>query len=219
MIWIFDLDETLYNEKTFVVSGFRAVALQLSKTYSIPKEDLLRIMEVEFSTRGRSKVFQRVKEEHPEIKNSIKELVEVYRSHVPEIQLYPDASDLLTHLTHETLFLVTDGARTTQRNKISALDLETVFKGIFVTDEHGLNAPKPGIKCFQMIKKICQSEWRDMVYIADDPHKDFINLKPVGMRTVRVNRGRFSGVFLDKAHEADILVNDLSEVRSKLRQI
>ena len=30
-----------------------------------------------------------------------------------------------------------------------------------------------------------------MVYVGDDPNKDFVNLNPLGMKTVRVLTGRF----------------------------
>lgn len=54
-----------------------------------------------------------------------------------------------------------------------------------------------------------------MIYVGDDPNKDFINLKPLGMRTVRVKRGRFINVKLDKNHEASLLVNDLKELKRR----
>ena len=39
-IIIFDLDDTLYEERTFVESGFRAVAEYLEKHFKINKKEL-----------------------------------------------------------------------------------------------------------------------------------------------------------------------------------
>ncbi len=219
MIWIFDLDETLFDEQTYVISGLKAVAQFLAEDDHTRQSTFSQFMVREFSTNGRDRVFQRLKSEFPEISESIGDLVNVYRNHQPEIELFPDAKKLLFELSAETMFLVTDGSHITQRSKIRALNLELVFRETFVTDEHGLGAAKPGTKCFEMIKSICRSDWSDMVYVGDDPHKDFVNLKPLGVRTVRINRGRFKHLILDQSHEAEILINDLSELRSKLGEI
>lgn len=219
MIWIFDLDETLFDERTYVISGLKAVAQFLADDDHTKQNIFSEFMVHEFSTSGRAEVFQRLKSEFPEISKSISDLIEVYRNHLPEIDLLPDAKKILADLSAETMFLVTDGARLTQRNKIRALNLELVFRKTFVTDEHGPSAAKPGTKCFEMIRLICQSEWSDMVYVGDDPHKDFLNLKPLGVRTVRIRRGRFKHLILDQSHEAEIEINDLSELRSKLGEI
>ena len=38
MIIVFDLDEVLYDEKTYVISGFRTVSEFLEKDEAIPKK-------------------------------------------------------------------------------------------------------------------------------------------------------------------------------------
>jgi putative hydrolase of the HAD superfamily len=42
-----------------------------------------------------------------------------------------------------------------------------------------------------------------MIYIGDNPNKDFINLKKIGIRTARIFRGSFKAVKLDESFEAE----------------
>ena len=44
MIIVFDLDDTLYDEKTFFHSGMNAIVDYLSNEYGIPKKNLLRFL-------------------------------------------------------------------------------------------------------------------------------------------------------------------------------
>jgi putative hydrolase of the HAD superfamily len=55
-----------------------------------------------------------------------------------------------------------------------------------------------------------------MVYVGDDPHKDFLNIKKLGMRTIRVNRGRFKDLVLDNRYEAEITVDNLIDLEMAL---
>jgi putative hydrolase of the HAD superfamily len=216
MIWIFDLDETLYDESTYVKSGLRHVAQHIADQSDLNVDDLFNCMESEFRSRGRANVFQRLTSTFPNLNHTLDDLISIYRKHVPTIELYADALEILTKLHDEKLYLVTDGNRHVQWNKIRALELEEIFKGIFVTDEHGLGAAKPGIVCFSRIKSECESDWSNMVYIGDDPHKDFLHIRKLGMRTIRVNRGRFKDVVLDSRHEAEITVDNLIDIEVAL---
>lgn len=212
MIWIFDLDETLYDEGTYVISGLKHVAQQLSEKNQDYSDKLFSCMESELNLKGRSGVFQKLLTSFPELHFSTEMLVESYRNHKPTIMLYSDAKKLLHSLPQQQMYLVTDGVRVTQWNKIEALKLQNVFRGIYVTDEHGDGAAKPSTSCFEKIRNDCGAEWTRMIYVADDPNKDFINLKKLGVRTIRVNRGRFKDVHLDDNHEAEIIVENLQKL-------
>ncbi len=53
---IFDLDDTLYNERDFVYSGFMEVATYLSNKYGIDKNILFDDMVNILNSRGRGKI-------------------------------------------------------------------------------------------------------------------------------------------------------------------
>ena len=216
MIWIFDLDETLYDESTYVQSGLKHVARHIADQGDLNADQLFNCMESEFRFNGRTNVFQRLTSTFPDLTHTLDDLVSIYRKHLPTIELYADSRDTLSKLQDEKLYLVTDGNRNVQWNKIRALKLEGKFRGIFVTDEHGHGASKPGTLCFSKIRSECQADWSNMVYVGDDPHKDFLNIKKLGMRTIRVNRGRFKDLVLDNRYEAEITVDNLIDLEIAL---
>jgi putative hydrolase of the HAD superfamily len=60
----------------------------------------------------------------------------------------------------------------------------------------------------------------ETIYIGDNPYKDFIGAKKVGISTVRVLfKGReYSKVRLDKEYEADYEVEKLNEIMNLLKK-
>ena len=111
MIWIFDLDETLYDEKTFVLSGLNCVAQHLAEKSSYSESDLFGFMHDEFISNGRLRVFQQLKKHFADLEFELDKMIELFRSHVPQINLYNDASELLSSLSNLPIYLVTDGNR------------------------------------------------------------------------------------------------------------
>ena len=61
---IFDLDDTLYNERDFVYSGFMEVATYLSNKYGISKNILFDDMVNILNSRGRGKIFDQICEKY-----------------------------------------------------------------------------------------------------------------------------------------------------------
>jgi len=53
---IFDLDDTLYPEKKFIMSGFRAVAKYLSKKHKLNYNEVFKILKKDFKKRLRKKI-------------------------------------------------------------------------------------------------------------------------------------------------------------------
>jgi len=60
MILVFDLDDTLYDEMTYVKSGFRSVAHFLDASFNIPEAKAYKIMMKELAQNGRGRVFNAV---------------------------------------------------------------------------------------------------------------------------------------------------------------
>ena len=57
MVVIFDLDDTLYNEKEYVFSGFFEVANWISNVSNSLSEDVFKMMVTDFELNGRGRVF------------------------------------------------------------------------------------------------------------------------------------------------------------------
>lgn len=128
MVIVFDLDDTLYEELTYVQSGFRAVAGYLEDTYHIPAETSFLSM-MNRLPGGRGRIFDGLLAEFGIYsKEKVTKCLAVYRRHLPEIHLAPEADACLDRLRNYPLYIVTDGNKLVQENKIKALGLDQRVK-------------------------------------------------------------------------------------------
>lgn len=212
MILVFDLDDTLYEELTFVKSGFRAVAVYLNEHYSIPVQTGFEFMLRKLSS-GRGRIFDDLLIAHGIFKKAlVRKCVSIYRLHQPELKLYPEADACLERFRDYPLYIVTDGNKVVQNNKIKALGLDKRVKFAYITHRYGIKNAKPSPYCFL---KICERERvtpKEVVYIADNPYKDFLGIKPLGFKTIRVLTGQYREVKISEQYEATISITSLTEL-------
>ena len=71
---------------------------------------------------------------------------------------------------------------------------------------------KPNLHCFKIIKKKEKVKWSEIIYVGDNPNKDFINLNSVGAVTIRVLTGPFKKMITNKKFDAKYKVNNLSKI-------
>lgn len=216
MVLVFDLDDTLYEELTFVKSGFKAVAVYLNEQYSIPVETGFEFM-LQKLPFGRGRIFDDLLSHHGIYKKDlVRKCVSIYRLHRPEITLYPEADVCLERFRDYPLYIVTDGNKVVQQNKIRALGLDQRVKFCYITHCYGIKNAKPSPYCFL---KICEREKvspKEVVYIADNPHKDFVGIKPLGFKTIRVIQGQYKDLILSKEYEANQQIYSLRELNENL---
>lgn len=175
---IFDLDDTLYSEKEYVRSGYKAVSEYLGGIF---EDKLWNLFET-----GKPAIDELLKElERGDEKEKV---LNIYRAHKPNIHLYPGVKDMLDELKAKGLKvgIITDGRPEGQRNKIEALGLDV--DDIIITDElGGVQFRKPCDIAF----RIMMTRWRlnpaDIVYVGDNPTKDFQAPQQLGMRSVYFN--------------------------------
>lgn len=211
---VFDLDDTLYPEHRYVQSGLRAVSDFLQDT-AVLGQDAFPAMWSLFAAGERGAVFNRVLEACgvAPSQDLIDTLIAVYRSHQPDITLYPDARAVLDHFHHrKPLALLTDGYVRTQTAKIAALGIARYFEVVLLTDQLGRDCWKPSPSGFEKIMHTLGGSPVGYVYIADNPLKDFAAPRRLGWQTVRVQRP--GGVYSDttapqESFEPDFLVEDL----------
>lgn len=172
---IFDLDDTLYSEKEYIRSGFKAVSRFLGGDY----EDKL----WDFFISGKPALDELLKDLCRESDKD--EVLKVYRNHMPEIHLYSGVSELISKLRTKGIKvgIITDGRPEGQRNKINALGLDV--DSIIITDElGGIQFRKPCDIAF----RIMYTQWRvnpaDVIYVGDNIAKDFQAPQQLGMKSV-----------------------------------
>src|SRR4051794_11933913 len=210
---IFDLDDTLYREHDYVRSGFRAVARRLAAEPAAPSEgELYDALVAEWARHGRGHVFDAVAAE-ARLDVDVDELVTVYREHQPQLTLYPDAERALARLEADATLVgvLTDGLATVQRRKLRALRLDSRIPCIVVSDDYGLDAWKPSPVPYLAALGRLGVAAREAVYVGDNPSKDFIGARALGLQTIRVRRaiGDHAETVLDPDHEADVTVATL----------
>ena len=214
MILVFDLDDTLYEEESFVISGLQAVSVYISNLKSLEQKTEFKKLYKLFQEQGRGNTFNYYLEDNGIFSvKLLNKLVAVYRSHIPSIMMREEDREIIEALSKEySMYLVTDGNRNVQNNKIEILDIGSYFKKVFITHRYGLHASKPSIYCFKKIIELEKIGWNDLVYVGDDPNKDFINLRTAGANTVRIRQGRFRRIKLSQDYEADFEIMKLTQL-------
>src|SRR3546814_4808930 len=112
-------------------------------------------------------------------------------------------------LAQHPMYVVTDGHKIVQSKKAKALKLDGYFRRVFITHRYGKYHAKPSIYCFSKIRQVEKCEWKEMWYIGDNPAKDFVNLTPLGVHTVRVLTGPHADVAALPKHDAKHTFPDL----------
>ena len=99
MVIIFDLDDTLYDERMYVEGGFRAVATFGTERFGWDQKTSFLQMIDFLEDNGRGAVFDRwlaLYGRHG--KGLVKECVHIYRHHLPSLQLCKEAKKLFPEI-------------------------------------------------------------------------------------------------------------------------
>lgn len=173
---VFDLDDTLYKERDYSLSGLEAVARFVQHTYGIELGAKL----LEWQQQGVKDVLQALCD-HLQLESSVKEsFLWVYRLHEPTIQLSPENRDLIKAIQEVSagVAILTDGRSTTQRLKIRALGLHEI--PCYISEDWQSEKPDP--KRFIEINNTVEAE--RFIYIGDNPKKDFKAPNELGWQTI-----------------------------------
>jgi putative hydrolase of the HAD superfamily len=218
---IFDLDDTLYPERSFVLSGFRAAAAWAEANLQIAADQALAELNDLFERGVRGNTFDVWLAQLGCVGEDLaQQLVRTYREHEPDIDPYEGAVELLEDLRgYYLLGLVTDGYFPAQQRKLSALGLGSHLHEVVFTDACGDGANKPSPLPFQIILDRLGVAGRAAIYVGDNPKKDFLGPRLVGMGTVRVRTP--GGLYRhfeppSRAHAPDCEVGDLRSLKQIL---
>jgi len=190
---VFDLDDTLYLERGYVASGFRAVGRWVLDNLGIG--GFGEAAQALFDKGARGDVFNRVFAALgvPLRAGQMEQLVAAYRMHSPRIELEADAVDCLRKFRERAaLAMISDGHPDSQRRKIEALGLSDIFAPLVFTGAWGPEFSKPHRRAFQYIAahapRDAAERHMEFIYVADNPAKDFQAPLAMGWKTVRIRR-------------------------------
>ncbi len=221
---VFDLDDTLYPERDYVLSGFQAVAGWAEIHLQIPKEVGFAELKSLFEQGVRGDTFNRWLAAHNLPENvAISQMVQVYREHIPEIAPFPEVREVLTALGKPyRLGLISDGWRAVQQSKMDALGLEPFFHAVVLSDEWGREAWKPSAKPFKVIVQRLGVDPARTVYVGDNPLKDFLGCRRGGLFGVWVRRIGLEYTALEPPtteHAPHTVINSLRDLLEMLSQM
>lgn len=216
---LFDLDDTLYPESEFVLSGFRAVAQWGQDRLGISEESSYNRLKEMFYQGIRGRTFNLWLEELGLSESKYIDLaINIYREHIPIIHAYPEVPELLKNLQRRYILgIVTDGNWRMQERKIEALAISNFFTTIVFTNKLGTDYWKPSPKPFLIALKQLGIEAGAACYVGDNVAKDFIGARKVGLATiwVRKNDGIYSGIEPPTPdHKPDYTIDSLNKLES-----
>ena len=175
---IFDLDDTLYPEKDYVKSGYRAVAEYLGHPEYADKL-------YGYFEQGKNAFDELLSEIGKE--DELKKVLEIYREHKPKISLYPEMEKAIDTLRAKEIKIgiITDGRPNGQRNKLEALGLEAKIDEFIITDElGGIQFRKPCDIAFRILQTRFRLPFEEILYVGDNPTKDFVAPMQLGMKSL-----------------------------------
>ena len=192
LILVFDLDDTLYPERQFALSGFAAAGRWAEAELGLDglAADMARLLdEGHLGELFRIALARRLPDHTPE---QLAALVGAYRDHDPELSLFDDAAWALSHFAEAKLGLITDGTHHVQAKKVTALGIGARFREIVYTHAlGGRQYSKPHPRSYEMIEAALGGRGERLVYIGDNPAKDFIVPNARGWVSIMVERPEF----------------------------
>ena len=154
LVLVFDLDDTLYPERQFALSGFEAAGRWAAAELGVEglAADMTRLLDDgHLGQLFRMALAEKMPEHSPE---HLAGLLEAYRDHEPELALFDDAGWALAHFAGQAkLGLITDGTHRVQAKKVAALGIAPHFREIVFTDALGGRAfSKPHPKSYELVE-------------------------------------------------------------------
>ncbi|MDO5394815.1 MAG: HAD hydrolase-like protein [Bacteroidales bacterium] len=179
---VFDLDDTLYKENEYRLSGFRTVSRHYAAACGISPEEAYSLMAANPDEAFETLIHLAAARG---IEITVNDILQIYRTHLPDISLPAETVNVLTLLRKRgyMLGLITDGRVFGQLNKIAALDIKRYMDPRFIIPTVMLDTDKHHSKPFTEMMSL-MGEDVAMTYVGDNPAKDFHHPNLSGWRTI-----------------------------------
>ena len=219
---IFDLDDTLISENEYIKSGFNVVAKYIHQQYGKEQKDIYKEL-IQLYKNDSKNVFNRWFDKN-KIKYKdveIKEIINIYRCHKPNIKFYNDVIPTIKELKKRKIKIgiITDGYIQTQKAKLEAINAKDLFDEIIITDELGKEFWKPHPKAFELIKKKMGVGFEEMIYIGDNPEKDFYigSIYPINCIRICRNDSIYKNNNYKNGTKEKYKIENLEEIKNKIK--
>ncbi len=210
---LLDLDETLYPERRFALSGFSAVARAIADDAGVSAESVFRRLVGALRRGERVTAFQQLCSSLRWPEARVARLVDIYRRHDPNLRLPGASLRMLSALRRDwRLAIVTNGPPSIQAAKVEALGVTDLVDSVIYAYQSGSGRGKPEPEPFVDAARLLGVVPARCVFVGDDPVCDVAGARRVGMKTVRVRRGVHAREILGAHEEADAVADSLKDV-------
>jgi len=209
-VLVFDLDDTLYSEREFLISAFRTISSLYKKHDDYIFYKMMELFE------KKENVFLFLVNSFPNIAQ-IKDLSKYYREHHPVLSLSYDTKMFLSKVKEVgcKTGLLTDGRSITQRNKLESLGLIDYFDMVIISEEFG--SEKPDMRNYKVFQSLIKKG--NYIFFGDNPKKDFVTPNKLGWLTIcildngkNIHKQDFR---LSKVYLPQICINGYNELEIK----
>ena len=205
---IFDLDDTLYSEWSFIRQGFCAVSRKLHTDYSALRSkhsinDIYKALEDIFFNKSRLRIFNYLSEYFDDIQLNenyiVKELVPIYRFSDKTLTCFSDVKSTLSQLQgNNKIGIVTNGNVRVQNNKIDLLGIRKYVDAIEISGDYPGECAKPSTFMLEKILKTFNIAPEESIYVGDNPLTDFSAIE-FGCKFFRIVRK--GGLYNDLSYD------------------
>lgn len=184
---VFDMDDTLYPYRRFVLSGFRAVAECLEREHGADRQLTFRLMTRAMHGPGRGREIQACLDTLGLSRRLVPGLLRIIQNHSPLIRTPRATLRTLQHLRANgwRLGVLTNGPVARQRRRVRALALEQLTDVVVFAESHGTGTGKPDPAPFFEVARRLSTPVHDVVFVGDDEECDVMGAALAGMSTVR----------------------------------
>lgn len=225
---VLDMDDTLYLERDYVRSGFDAIGARLVED-GLDAGAVSTFLWARFESGARGNHFDELLAAHASVlpgrrskSELIAELVATYREHTPDIALLPGVEALLAELRTDghRLALISDGALASQDAKVTALGIRGLVDGpVVLTDVWGRDHWKPHARAFEEVQRTLDIAPQRLVYVGDNPAKDFDAPRAFGWWCVRLRLPGQLHHGVDDTVEPDLTATSVDGLRGALADL
>lgn len=170
--FVFDLDDTLINQKLWISDKIEILWSKFSHVLPEKKEFLLKALQI-IEEGNRGKLFDALSQEFNFSEQFKEKLINTYRRMEPDnCPLFPDVFATLKKLRQMgfKLALLSDNPPQSQRQKVKVCNLEGAFDVIVYSRE--LGQEKPSDSVFKTVAKLLKTPARSLAMVGDNLYRD-----------------------------------------------
>jgi FMN phosphatase YigB (HAD superfamily) len=168
--FIFDLDNTLYDEKLYLFHAYKQISVHLANQYGLSGQLIEKYLTTHFEEAGRGNLFNKLCAEFNIPEGAIKGMLFDLRTvQIPQpIELYKNARILLETIaiTGKNLFVITNGNPQQQQNKINSIHWHGLKEHIEFVFASAIK-PKPDRAPFDYLAHRYNIDPAKAIYIGD----------------------------------------------------